>query len=503
MLEIVNHVPSTISADNDHPFLNGPFTPNQDEYTADTGAMQVIGEIPRDLHGIYVRNTHNQVHESIGIYHPFDGDGMLHAIHFEDGRAIYRNRYVQTTGFLAEKAAGRSLWPGMLSPQLYSRRGWGSMGAMKDNAGTDVICHAGKLLASMSQGSEPWRLDPLSLETLGPDVNWAREVPDGVASHYKVDAETGEMMFFNYPERWPHMHYGVIDRHNRLVHYVPIELPGPRWPHDLGITRNYTILHDLPFFFDPEALKRGERKLAFHRDIPARFGIVPRHGDNAQVRWFEGTPCHILHLANCFEDGDEVVMDGCIMPDPHKPSVGQNDGSKQAAYDKIRAHLDKHNNPTLMYRWRFNLKTGQTREEQIDDEITEFPICSNDYVGRPYRYSYNVLYEKGEWLFRGLKRYDMLTGATQRYEYGKGRYGSEPQMARRIGAKEEDDGYLLTFVTDMTANRSECLILDASDIAAGPIAQIILPHRISMGTHACWVEPDRVAGENRGAAYLP
>ncbi|MGT2455413.1 carotenoid oxygenase family protein [Cupriavidus basilensis] len=503
MLEIVNHVPSTISTDNDHPFLNGPFTPNQDEYTADTDAMQVIGEIPRDLHGIYVRNTHNQVHESIGIYHPFDGDGMLHSIHFEDGRATYRNRYVQTTGFLAEKAAGRSLWPGMLSPQLYSRRGWGSMGAMKDNAGTDVICHAGKLLASMSQGSEPWRLDPLSLETLGPDVNWAREVPDGVASHYKVDAETGEMMFFNYPERWPHMHYGVIDRHNRLVHYVPIELPGPRWPHDLGITRNYTILHDLPFFFDPEALKRGERKLAFHRDVPARFGIVPRHGDNAQVRWFEGTPCHILHLANCYEDGDEVVMDGCIMPDPHKPSVGQNDGSKQAAYDKIRAHLDKHNNPTLMYRWRFNLKTGQTREEQIDDEITEFPICSNDYVGRPYRYSYNVLYEKGEWLFRGLKRYDMLTGATQRYEYGKGRYGSEPQMARRIGAKAEDDGYLLTFVTDMTANRSECLILDASDIAAGPIAQIILPHRISMGTHACWVEPDRVAGENRGAAYLP
>ena len=61
------------------------------------------------------------------------------------------------------------------------------------------------------------------------------------------------------------------------------------------------------------------------------------------------TPCHILHLANCYEDGDWVVMDGCIMPDPHKPNVGQSLAEgRQAAYDKIRSHLDKYNNPTLM-----------------------------------------------------------------------------------------------------------------------------------------------------------
>src|SRR5690606_37113392 len=241
----------------------------------------------------------------------------------------------------------------------YTRHGWRSMGAMKDNAGTDVLAHGGKLLASMPQGSDPWRLDPISLETLGVDGNWARQVPDGVSSHYKVDPATGEMMFFNYPERWPHMHYGIIDRNNQLVHYVPIELPGARWPHDLGITKNYTIVHDLPFFFDPELLKKGQRKVTFYPDKPARFGVLPRHGDNSTVKWFEGTPCHILHLANCYEDGDWVVMDGCIMPNPHKPGVGQTEGGKQAAYNRIRAHLDKHNNPTLMYRWRFNMKTGQ------------------------------------------------------------------------------------------------------------------------------------------------
>jgi carotenoid cleavage dioxygenase-like enzyme len=507
MQKILKSYQSTINRDRDNPFLQGPFTPAMDEYIADTDSMKVIGEIPRDLDGIYIRNTHNQVHDSIGIYHPFDGDGMLHAMHFENGKATYRNRFVQTTGFLAEQAAGRSLWPGMLSPHLQARRGWGSMGAMKDNAGTDVKCHAGKLLASMSQGSEPWRLDPVTLETLGPDSDWARLVPDGVASHYKIDSATGEMMFFNYPEKPPYMNYGVIDRNNRLVHYVPIDLPGARWPHDLGITKNFTILHDLPFYFDPELLKKGQRKLAFHRDVPARFGIVPRYGDSASVRWFEGTPCHILHLSNCYEDGDEVVMDGCIMPDPHKPNVGESAGgstdARQAAYERIRSHLDKYNNPTLMYRWRFNLKTGRTHEEQIDDEITEFPIVSNDYVGLPYRYSYNVLYQKGEWLFRGLKRYDLQTRKTQSLEYGPGCFGSEPQMGRRTGATAEDDGYVLNFVNNMTDNRSECWVIPASDISKGPLARIILPHRISAGTHAAWVEGDRIRGENRAPSCIP
>lgn len=501
MLETKRTIVSTIRSDTDNPFLLGPFAPNFTEYVADTDSLKVSGEIPLDLDGIYVRNTHNPVHHALGVYHPFDGDGMLHAVHFSQGKASYRNRFVETTGFLAEAGAGKALWPGLLQPELGTRRGWGSIGAMKDNAGTDVLCHAGKLLATMAQGSEPWRIDPLSLETLGPDQNWARKLPDGLSAHYKVDPATGDMMFFNYPEKWPHMHYGVINRDNQLVHYVPIELPGARWPHDMGVTKNYSILHDTSMFFDPEALKKGVRRAGFFRDVPTRFGIIPRFGDSSQIRWFEATPCHIMHLANCYEDGDDVVMDGCIMPEPAVHPVGA--AANKDIYARILAKLDKHQNKTLMHRWRFNLKTGQTSEQYLDDEVTEFPICSNDYVGRQYRYSYNVLYKPGDWLFSGLKRFDLLTGTTQRHEFGPNRYGSEPQIARRLGAVAEDDGYLITLIADMNLNRSEVLILDASDISRAPIASIILPERVSIGTHACWVEGDRIQSESRDPAMVP
>ncbi len=493
MLEVVNEVRLTLKPNQENPYLKGAFESNPREYNADTDSLKVIGEIPKDLDGLYVRNHHNQIHEPMGTYHPFDGDGMLHAIHFKDGKATYRNRFVRTTGFFAEQAAGRSLWTGLLDPDKGASRGWGAMGSMKDNAGTDVKCHAGLLLATMSQGSEPYRLDPLTLETLGPEPKWARQVPDGLSSHYKVDNHTGEMMFFNYPEKWPYMHYGVVDKNNNLVHYVPVELPGARWPHDLGITQNYTVLHDLPLYFDPEGLKSGKHKLVFNREQASRFGVIPRYGSGDSVRWFETSPCYILHITNCFELGDEVIMDGCIMPN-YTPIPVNMSGN---VYDRITANLDKYNNPTLMHRWRFNMKTGQSREERLDDEITEFPVCSNDYVGRPYRYSYNVLYKKGAWLFSGLKRFDLSNGNTARFEYGEGRYGSEPQVARALNAKAEDDGYVITMIADMVADSSEILILRADDIAAGPVARILLPERMGIGVHACWVEGDRLNGENR------
>ena len=40
----------------------------------DVTEPEVIGEIPADLNGIYLRNTENPVHDSLGRYHPFDGD---------------------------------------------------------------------------------------------------------------------------------------------------------------------------------------------------------------------------------------------------------------------------------------------------------------------------------------------------------------------------------------------------------------------------------------------
>ena len=67
-----------------------------------------------------------------------------------------------------------------------------------------------------------------------------------------------------------------------------------------------------------------------------------------------------------------------------------------------------------------------------------------------------------------------------------GVFCSEAVFAPRIGAKAEDDGYVLTYSIDVNADRSECLIFDATRLSDGPVASVELPERISSGTHAWW-----------------
>lgn len=486
MKEIVFKANSTLQLPSENAFLNDAWRPVDEEWTATSPDLEIIGDLPRDLDGLYIRNGHNPVHHAIGRYHPFDGDGMLFAMDFRDGKVAFRNRWTRTVGFLAEQAAGKSLWPGITEARKSALRGWGAIGAMKDNAGTDVVVHAGKVLVAMSQCSEPYRLDPHTLETLGVDQDWARKLwPQGICSHFKVDEHTGHMTFFNFSEKPPYMNYGVIDRNNNLVHYEPIELPGPRWPHDMGMTENYSVLHDLPMFFDPELLKQGSHRLKFWRDTPSRFGVIPRFGTNADIRWFEAQPCYLLHLSNTYEDGDEIVMDGCIQTNPipdMKPF--------KTDLERMSAMSNLHLKQARMHRWRFNLKTGQTREESLDDMITEFPMVNGRHNGRGYRYSYNAIPEKHFWLLSGIKKFDLLTGKHQTYMLPPGCHLSEAPFAPRIGSTEEDDGYLVTFITNLNTGKGECGIFDAKDITRGPIARVILPLQAPTGAHAFWAPRD-------------
>ncbi len=472
-------VPHSLQA-NDHPYMNGAWTPIFEE--CDATGLEVIGEIPHDLHGAYFRNTENPVHEPIGLYHPFDGDGMIHAMHFRDGQARYSNRFVRTRGFMAEQEAGRALWAGIAEdPRRSERPGWGAHGRVKDASSTDVVVHNGRLLSTFWQCGEGYRLDPHTLDTQGIE-GW---VPlDGISAHPKVDESTGELLFFNYSTHAPYMHYGVVGADNQLKHYIPVPLPGPRLPHDMAFTRNYSILADLPLFWEPELLAKGLYLPRYHADMPTRFAILPRYGQPEEIRWFEADPTFVLHWMNAYEEGDEIVLDGYFQerPDPEPLAVNYPDPRMK----HIMANLDEHSFSSKLHRWRFNLKTGKIREGHLDDRVLEFGSFDPRSAGTRQRYLYSTTTEPGWFLFNGLVKHDLDSGRSWSLDFGPGRYGSEAPFAPRLGSTAEDDGYLISFITDMNSNRSECVVIDARDVEAGPVCRILLPHRISSGTHATW-----------------
>jgi len=488
---LVNRFRSIIEP-NGHPYLNGAWTPVTDEY--DAVDMEVIGEIPTDISGVYVRNTENPLHEPIGLYHPFDGDGMLHVMSFRDGKAEYRNRFVRTKGLAAEMEAGRALWAGIAeNPKKSERKGWGAHGAIKDSSSTDVVIHSGRILSTFYQCGEGYRIDPYTMEQFGTE-GW---VPvDGVSAHPKVDEATGELLFFNYSKHAPYMHYGVVGADNRLKHYIPVELPGPRLPHDMAYTKNYSIIADLPLFWDPEALKVGFHASRFYPEIPTRFAVIPRFGDPSQIRWFEAEPTYVLHWMNAWEEGSEIVLEGYFQDNPQPEPLPHSN----PRYGQLMAYVDENSFQPKLHRWRFNLETGETKEERLDNRVLEFGSFNAARAGEPTRYLYSTYTEPGWFLFKGLVKHDARTGRSDSLDFGEGRYGSEAPFAPRVGATEEDDGYLVSFVTDMVENRSECVLVDAKDVSAGPVCRIILPHRIPSGTHATWASHDQIAAGAAAAA---
>lgn len=492
-VEIVGRMLSTLPEDDDHPYRTGPWRPQTTEWRADDLEV-VAGQIPADLDGVYLRNTENPLHPAVRNYHPFDGDAMIHVVGFRDGTAFYRNRFVRTDGLLAEAEAGGAQWAGLAERPESSPRpdGWGARGRMKDASSTDVVMHRGTALTSFYQCGDLYRVDPLNAGTLG-KARWGGAFPAewGVSAHPKADDRTGELLFFNYGKGAPYMHYGVVSADDELVHVVDVPLPGPRLPHDMAFTDDYVILNDLPLFWDPDALARGLHAPRWHRDVPARFAVLPRRGSTADIRWFEAESTYVLHFTNAYQDGDEIVLDGFFQDDPEPADTGIGNRWQRAfrflALDRMQARL---------HRWRLNLATGGVTEERLTDSISEFGMINSGVAGRPYRYTWAALGEPSWFLFNGLVRHDLHTGNEERYHYAPGVFGSETAMAPRRGSRPgtsgEDDGYLVTLTTDMNADASFCLVFDAARVADGPVCTLRLPERISSGTHSTWAPGDEL-----------
>ncbi len=465
------------------PYLAGNYAPIDTEITA--ADLHVVGVLPDDLAGTFVRNGSNPKLPPKGRYHWFDGDGMIHAVELGGGRATYRNRYVRTEGLAAELAAGRPLWTGLLERPDFRNPG----GPYKDTGNTDLVWFRGELLALWWLSGKARVIRLPEVATVGEET-FGGTLPRCISAHPKVDPRTGEMIFFDYQPAPPYLTCGVISPEGRVVHHVAIDLPGPRFQHDIAITPRYTVLFDFSLQWDEAQLARGRSKLVFRRDRPTRFGVIPRFGSGDEVRWFEASPCFMYHTINAWEEGDEIVLIGCktlnpLAADPSNPPA------RGAA--PVLGHLRLE---PVFHRWRFDLRTGATKEETLDDVSTEFPRMDNRALGTKSRWSYHGRFAGAEsMLFDACVKYDAGNGSSKAHAYPKGWYGGETAFAPRIGSRAEDDGYLVTFVANEASGESELYVIDARNVDREPVARVRIPQRVPTGYHTWWVAADDLAAQ--------
>lgn len=451
-----------------NPYLTGNFAPVETELTVDE--LPVVGELPAELNGMFVRNGPNPQFPPLGLYHWFDGDGMLHGVCIRDGKASYRNRYIQTQGFEQERQSGQAVFGGLLQP---------SEVGFKNVANTALVWHRDRLLA-LWEGGEPHAIAVPKLETIGTHT-FNGKLASPVTAHPKVDPVTGEMMFFGYSlAQPPYVKYSVVSAEGELLRTVPIDLPVGVMMHDFAITEHYTLFMDLPLTFRLERLQRGEPAFAFERDRPSRFGILPRHGDNETIRWFEAPSCYVFHTLNAYEEGDDIVLIACRTGSTNV--LGASPGSHEGDNRQVGSDVP------LLYQWKFNLKTGAVQEQALDNRACEFPRINEQYLGRQCRYGYaGKSAPTATPKFDGLLKFDLDNGSVQVHSFGTGRYGGEGVFVPRPDATAEDDGWLMTFVHDEAQNMSELVIVSTQAMTDEPVARIQIPQRVPYGFHGTWV----------------
>ena len=472
-------------------YLEGEFAPVEREYTLTD--LEVAGTIPGYLDGRYLRNGPNPIGEiDPELYHWFVGDGMVHGIRIRDGKAEwYRNRWVrgpQTARALGETApAGDFRLSGI-------------------GANTNVIGHAGKTLALIESGVTNMELTD-ELDTVGA-CDFDGTLTGGYTAHPKRDPETGELHAVSYSMyRGNTVQYSVIGTDGKARRTVDIEVAGSPMMHDMSLTEKHVVFYDLPVTFDaaqaatmtvPRGLRLPARMLlsaligkvripdpvsarqprgsstdrrfpySWNPGYPARVGVMPRDGDNSDVRWFDVEPCYVFHPMNAYDDGDTVVLDVVRHP---------------KMFDT--EHLGPNEGPPTLDRWTVDLADGKVRESRVDDRGQEFPRVDERLVGKRHRYGYAPTVGEGTSGNDVLLKHDLVGGNAQARSFGAQKALGEFVFHPSSPDAAEDDGVLMGYIYDRATDRSELAILDAQTL--DDVASIKLPHRVPAGFHGNWV----------------
>ena len=467
-----------VTNDSQQPMLSGLFTPLSTE--SEDVKLQVTGELPAGLFGMYIRNGPNPMFEPRGGYHMFDGDAMLHRVVLGDGAPTYRSRWIRTSALEAEIAAGRSLYGGLGELHLPSRKEVGAAGAIKNPANTNIIEHAGRYLA-LYEAAPPTEVTA-ELGTLGLHT-FDGEVPGPFTAHPKTDPRTGELHAFSYLSEPPFLQYHQIDSSGGLVRTVDIELTEAVVMHDFVVTEDYVVFVDSPLLMDLESALNGGSMFRWEPAHGTRIGVLA-HGED-EVRWFQTDDAYVNHFWNGWVEDDVLTFSGSVLTGEAYST------SSESAMNTVGAQAD----PGTPTRFRVDLQSGTVVQEQLDDLGGDFPRINEQYLGVQNRYRYMVAFSGVPDVighFDTVVSYDDLTSDRATWFAGRGMVVGEAVFVPDPDGLAENDGWLLAIVSPRNVSadfhksdslRSELVVIDARDVGAGPIARVHLPERLPFGFH--------------------
>lgn len=441
-------------------YLQGRFAPVPKEHSA--ADLTVRGSLPPDLDGRYLRNGPNPP-PGQDKGHWFTGPGMLHGIRLRGGRAEwYRNRWIRTR---------------RLDGHPFIRADF-TVDLAATPANTHVIRHADTVLALCEVGLPYW-VTP-ELETVGP-YDFGGRLTTAMTAHPKEDPVTGELHLFGAGFAPPYLTYHRVTADGLLLDSRPVEVPGPTMMHDFAITEHHIVWMDLPVVFDPAlAGPGGGMPYRWDEEYGARLGVMSRTPGSTDVRWYDVDPCYVFHVGNAYEDTrGRIVLDAVRYDRAGFQHTWSDIGGSTGASGLVGVREPGHSQASsVLHRWTLDPVTGRASESPLDDRDAEFPTHNETLTGRANRYLYTV---SGD----GIAKHDLTRHTSHAYETPGSRYAGEAVFVPAADATGEDEGWLLSLVSNDDGGAGELLVLDATEMTVQAVVE--LPHPVPAGFHGSWL----------------
>jgi carotenoid cleavage dioxygenase-like enzyme len=484
------------------PTARGFYAPER--FESNVYDCEVIGEIPSDMNGAFVRvgtewlYPSNYADDSI-----FNADGFVGMFRFKHGVVDFTGRWVRTARWQTDSAAKRQLFgyyrnPFTDDPSI--RAEMIEKPYLRTLANTNIVAHAGKLFA-MKEDGPAYELDPKTLATKGPMTFGGKYHSQTFSAHPKLDPVSGEMICYGYEATGlasNDIYLYTVDKSGQVTREVRFKVPYVSMVHDIALTQKHVVIPVYGYTTSIERLKAGKIHWAWDARLPTYIGILPRDGSAKDLRWFKGPTRSIVHTFNARTEGNKVVLEspvGDTNPFPFfPPDSGNADPSSAQHGTTIRRHT-----------FDLDSKSDSYSEEILYGKpIGGLGRIDDRYISLPNRYAYSGFADPNRPFdearagnLRGritncYGRFDLHTGSAAAYFAGDTHSLSEPVFVPRTANSPEGDGYIIGVASNLAEMRSELIIANATNLEAGDIARVILPFRLGSQVHGNWIPEDRL-----------
>ena len=428
------------------------------------------------------------------VHHPFDGDGMITAIKFEDGQPFLTNKFVKTKGFLEEKKSNKFIYRGVFGTQKSGGLLNNALDLKFKNIANTHVVKLGNEVLALWEAAGPHALEPNSLETLGlTTLRGVLKPNEAFSAHPKIDLnsnQSSELLVTFGVQTGPKSTIRVMEFSNageksgELLLDRKDTFNGFAFLHDFAITTNWAIFLQNAIDFNPIPFVMGQRGAAqclkSNPNKKAKFFLIPRESG-----LFRGQPPLVIdapegfvfHHVNAYETDSKIILDSIFYDD--FPSVGPDENFRDINFEKYPEGKLK--------RSSIDLKNKTTQLETISDQCCEFATVNPKFLGLKASFSWMACTDQkiGNAPLQAIKKVNLITKEEITWSAAPKGFVSEPIMVPENNSSKEDEGYLFIILWNGSRRGSDLVILDARDLTE--IAIYELPISIPHGLHGSWI----------------